>query len=58
MSKRSIKITLGEASHLLGLLYERKESGDYYGNREQYYLRTDGLIALIENAANEQGEKP
>jgi hypothetical protein len=38
------RLTLPEVSHLVTLLEEAKESGSYYGPREQYYARTERLI--------------
>lgn len=38
------KLTLPELNHLMTLLEEAKESGSYYGPRDQYYARTDRLI--------------
>lgn len=37
-------LTPPELSHLLELLESRRESGSYYGPREQYYARTERLI--------------
>jgi hypothetical protein len=39
--------TQAERNHLLTLLEERKKGGCYYGNREQYYKRTDRLISKL-----------
>lgn len=47
VKKRTYTLTERESSHLLNLLLLEKESGDYYGQREQYYSRTDRLIALL-----------
>jgi len=49
---RTVRLTLAEARHLLHLLYECREGGDYFGNRVHYYARTDMLIAKIEDAAH------
>lgn len=39
--------------HLLTLLNEREESGDYYGQRELYYARTKRLIEMLSDGVNE-----
>lgn len=44
VTDETAELTTVERQHLLTLLIERKESGDYYGHREQYYKRTDKLI--------------
>ena len=38
------RLTLAEVNHLLSLLEDRRDSGLYYGPREQYYARTERLI--------------
>ena len=37
-------LTLDELAHLSALLEAERESGGYYGNREQYYARTERLM--------------
>lgn len=39
------KLTHAELNHLVALLEVERESGSYAGPREQYYARTDRLIA-------------
>ena len=43
-----MKLTQAEINHLLQLLYERKQTGEYYGNREHYYKRNEKLIGKLE----------
>jgi hypothetical protein len=50
--KRTVSLTLAELNHLLGLLYDRKVSGEYCGARGQYYARTESLIARLEDAVH------
>jgi hypothetical protein len=38
------KLTLAEVGHLSALLAAERDSGNYYGPREQYYARTERLI--------------
>lgn len=38
------KLTAPELNHLLELLESRRESGSYFGPRDQYYARTERLI--------------
>ena len=43
-------LTTAQAAHLLTLLHNAAEEGSYYGNREQYYARTQSLIKLLGEA--------
>lgn len=45
---KTIKLTQGEINHLIGLLYDEKERGEYYGNREQHGKRQERLIKKLE----------
>ena len=42
-----IELTMPEASHLLTLLNERIEDGSYYGNKKQYYARSECIYKKI-----------
>ena len=42
-----------ERTHLLTLLNERDESGEYYGQRERYYARTKRLIEMLSDSGGE-----
>lgn len=48
------KLTLPELNHLLALLEAERESGEYAGPREQYYARTERLIAWCEEQITKQ----
>lgn len=48
----TIDLTVAEASHLLTLLNERIEDGTYYGNREQYYARSERIYQKIMDEVN------
>jgi hypothetical protein len=43
----SLWLTLKEIDHLLSLLYDRRDSGEYYGNRAQYIARNNILIMKL-----------
>lgn len=43
----TVTLTTAQMAHLINLLQERAEDGSYYGNREQYYARTQSLIELL-----------
>ena len=53
----TIDLTAAEASHLLTLLNERIEDGTYYGNREQYYARSERIYRKIMDAIKEPAEE-
>jgi hypothetical protein len=55
---RTVRLTLAEINHLYGLLYERRDSGEYAGARDQYYARTDTLIAKLNEAAKDAAHGP
>lgn len=42
--KQPRKLTLAELGHLSAMLVAERDSGEYYGQREQYYARTERLI--------------
>jgi hypothetical protein len=44
---RMRRLTPAEATHLLNLVTEEAQSGDYYGNREQHYARQVRLIEWL-----------
>lgn len=44
----TITLTVVEARHLIMLLLHDHESGEYAGNRQQYYARTERLLRKLE----------
>lgn len=51
------KLNLPELNHLLALLEAERESGSYAGPREQYYARTERLIAWCKEQIARQRSK-
>ena len=49
MKTFTFRFTEAEAYHLVDLLYERQQSGDYYGRRDHYYARNQRLLDKIDN---------
>jgi len=47
MKTQTISLTKSEVRHLLGLLDENQAEGCYYGNKKQYYKRTEVLIEKL-----------
>ena len=47
MKEQNISLTKSEVRHLLGLLDENQAEGSYYGNKKQYYKRTEVLIEKL-----------
>ena len=48
-----IRLSPAERRHLLDLLHENAASGEYFGNREQYYARTRRLIDKLLTGGDE-----
>lgn len=46
--KKKDQLTTVEIYHLLTLLKKNKEDGDYFGNKEQYWIRTDNIIRKLQ----------
>jgi len=42
-----LEFSLAEKSHLLTLLRDAEERGEYYGNREQYWSRHDKIRSKL-----------
>lgn len=38
-----VNLTVAEANHVLTLIVDRIEDGIYYGNKEQYYARSERI---------------
>ena len=49
-----MKVTLTEREiyHLLNLLYDNQDSGEYYGRRDTWYKDTEILIKKLEKGEN------
>lgn len=43
----SIMFTLPEVSHILGLIQSNESDGTYYGNRNEYWLRSNRIKAKL-----------
>jgi len=51
MRERTVSLRPSEVTLLLTLLESARASGEYYGNREQYTERLDGLLRKLYAAA-------
>ena len=53
----SITLTLPEISHILGLIQSNESEGNYYGNRDEYWLRSNRIKAKLLGPPEKQKEK-
>jgi hypothetical protein len=51
----TIKLTTAEVRHLLSLLHSAAQSGEYYGNRRDYWQRAWDLESSL-NELTKKGE--
>ena len=45
-----VSFTQPELRHIYAILADAKNDGSYYGNRQQYYDRTERIMTKIEEA--------
>lgn len=54
MKTKTIVLTIPEVRHLLTLLADAAERGDYYGNRTQYWRRHQRIVDKVAHALEDQ----
>lgn len=49
VKNKSVRLTASELTHIIELMFMNKNSGEYYGNREQYWKRHQRILDKLDN---------